>query len=113
VVNPALKTKSSQDSFSLEWVRHIEPGLRLRNFAKLIPIKKNAPDVIPFLEKFFDLEEQVALESHAIYSRLIVDDVKPLPEAIETVLDQQGKPDLPLDHVVDPSIIDEVLRERR
>jgi hypothetical protein len=29
------------------------------------------------------------------------------------VLDQQGKPDLPLDRVVDPTIVEEVLRERR
>jgi hypothetical protein len=36
-----------------------------------------------------------------------------LPEAIKTVLDQQGKPDLPLDRVIDPSIVEEVLRERR
>lgn len=52
-------------------------------------------------------------ESHAIYSRLIVDDAKPLAEAIKTVLDQQGKPDLPLDRVVDATIVEEVLRERR
>ena len=76
-------------------------------------IKTPKAEVIPFLQRFFDLEEDVALESHAIYSRLIVDDVKPLPEAIKTVLDQQGKPDLPLDRVVDPSIVEEVLRERR
>jgi NitT/TauT family transport system substrate-binding protein len=76
-------------------------------------IKTQKTEVIPFLQKFFDLEEHVALESHAIYSRLIVDDAKPLPEAIKTVLDQQGKPDLPLDRVIDPSIVEEVLRERR
>jgi hypothetical protein len=76
-------------------------------------IKTQKAEVIPFLQKFFDLEEDVALESHAIYSRLIVDDAKPLPEAIKTVLDQQGKPDLPLDRVVDPSIVEEVVRERR
>jgi hypothetical protein len=36
-----------------------------------------------------------------------------LTKAIKTVLDQQGKPDLPLDRVVDSSIVEEVLRERR
>jgi hypothetical protein len=32
---------------------------------------------------------------------------------VKTVLDQQGKPDLPLDRVVDAMIVEEVLRERR
>jgi NitT/TauT family transport system substrate-binding protein len=76
-------------------------------------IKTQKIEVIPFLQRFFDLEEQIALESHAIYSRLIVDDAKPLPEAVKTVLDQQGKPDLPLERVIDSSIVEEVLRERR
>ena len=31
----------------------------------------------------------------------------------ERYLEQQGKPDLPLDRVVDSSIVEEVLRERR
>ena len=65
------------------------------------------------MQKFFDLDEAMALESHAIYSRLLIEDARPLPEAIKTVLDQQGKPDMPLDRVVDPTIVDEVLRERR
>ena len=76
-------------------------------------IKTQKAEVIPFLQKYFDLEEDVAAESHGIYSRLIVEDAKPLAEAIKTVLDQQGKPDLPLDRVVDSSIVEEVLRERR
>jgi hypothetical protein len=29
------------------------------------------------------------------------------------IFDQQGKPDLPLDRVVDPTFVKEVLRERR
>jgi hypothetical protein len=36
-----------------------------------------------------------------------------LAEPVKTVLDQQGKPDLPLDRVVDPTVVEEVLRERR
>ena len=76
-------------------------------------IKTQKAEVVAFLQKFFELDEGIALESHAIYSRLIVDDAKPLAEAIKTVLDQQGKPDLPLDRVVDATIVDEVLRERR
>src|ERR671913_201483 len=76
-------------------------------------IKNQKTEVVPFLQKYFDLEPDVAAESHHIYSRLIVDDAKPLVEAIKTVLDQQGKPDLPLDRVVDSSIVEEVLRERR
>jgi NitT/TauT family transport system substrate-binding protein len=76
-------------------------------------IKTQKAEVVPFLQKFFELDEGTALESHAIYSRLIVDDAKPLAEAVKTVLDQQGKPDLPLDRVVDATIVEEVLRERR
>ena len=38
----------------------------------------------------------MAIESHAIYARLLIEDARPLPEAIKTVLDQQGKPDMPL-----------------
>jgi hypothetical protein len=59
------------------------------------------------------LDEDVALESHAIYARLLIEDARPLAAAVKTVLDQQGKPDLPLDRVVDATIIEEVLRERR
>ena len=66
-----------------------------------------------FLQKFFGLDEAMAVESHAIYARLIIDDARPLAEAIKTVLDQQGKPDLPLDRVVDATVVEEVLRERR
>lgn len=76
-------------------------------------IKHQKTEVVPFLQKFFDLDETVAVESHAIYSRLLIEDARPLPEAIKTVLDQQGKPDLPLDRVVDSTLIEEVLRERR
>ena len=76
-------------------------------------IKTQKAEVVPFLQKFFGLDEDVAAESHAIYSRLLIDDARPLAEAVKTVLDQQGKPDLPLDRVVDASIVEEVLRERR
>ncbi|MBM2805379.1 MAG: transporter substrate-binding protein [Deltaproteobacteria bacterium] len=76
-------------------------------------IKQQKAEVVPFLQKFYGLDEGVALESHAIYAKLIIDDARPLAEAIKTVLDQQGKPGLPLDRVVDASVIDEVLRERR
>jgi NitT/TauT family transport system substrate-binding protein len=76
-------------------------------------IKSQKAETVAFLQKFFGLDEAAALESHSIYSRLIIDDVKPLPGAIKTVLDQQGKPDLPLDRVVDATVVEEVLRERR
>ena len=76
-------------------------------------VKSQKSEVVPFLQKFYDLDEGMALESHAIYSKLIIDDAKPLPEAIKTVLEQQGKPDLPLDRVVDATVVQEVLRERR
>jgi len=76
-------------------------------------IKTQKPEVVPFLQKFYGLDESMAVESHAIYAKLIIDDARPLAAAIKTVLDQQGKPDLPLDRVVDASIVEEVLRERR
>ena len=76
-------------------------------------IKTQKTEVVPFLQKFFELDEGMAIESHAIYARLLIEDARPLPEAIKTVLDQQGKPDMPLDRVVDPSVVEEVLRERR
>ena len=76
-------------------------------------IKTQKAEVVPFLQKFYGLDEAMAVESHAIYAKLIIDDARPLTEAIKTVLDQQGKPDLPLDRVVDASVVEEVLRERR
>jgi NitT/TauT family transport system substrate-binding protein len=76
-------------------------------------IKNQKAEVVPFLQKFYGLDEGMAVESHAIYAKLIIDDARPLAEAIRTVLDQQGKPDLPLDRVVDASVVEEVLRERR
>ncbi len=76
-------------------------------------IKTQKAEVVPFLQKFYGLDESMAVESHAIYAKLIVDDARPLAAAVKTVLDQQGKPDLPLDRVVDASVVEEVLRERR
>jgi NitT/TauT family transport system substrate-binding protein len=76
-------------------------------------IKNQKAEVVPFLQKFFELDEAVAVESHTIYSKLIVEDGKPVPDAIKTVLEQQGKPDLPLERVVDATVVEEVLRERR
>ena len=43
----------------------------------------------------------------------IIADARPLAEPVKTVLDQQGKPDPALDRVVDPTIVEQVLRERR
>ncbi len=76
-------------------------------------IKTQRNEVVSFLEQFFALDEATAVESHAIYARLIIDDARPLAQPVKTVLEQQGKPDLPLDRVVDGSIVDEVSRERR
>jgi ABC-type nitrate/sulfonate/bicarbonate transport system substrate-binding protein len=76
-------------------------------------IKNQKAEVVPFLQKFFGLDEEMALESHAIYARLLIEDARPLAAAVKTVLDQQGKPDMPLDRVVDATIVEEVLRERR
>jgi NitT/TauT family transport system substrate-binding protein len=76
-------------------------------------IKNQKTEAVSFLQTFFGLEEDVAAESHAIYAKLMIDDARPLADAVKTVLAQQGKPDLPLDRVVDASVVEEVLRERR
>ena len=49
----------------------------------------------------------------AIYAKLLIDDARALANAVKTVIDQQSKPDLPLERVVDATIVEEVLRERR
>ena len=76
-------------------------------------IKTQKHEVVSFLQKFYGVDEGVAIESHEIYAKLIVDGARVLPQAVKTVLEQQGKPDLPLDRVVDASLIEEVLNERR
>jgi NitT/TauT family transport system substrate-binding protein len=76
-------------------------------------VKTQKAEVVVFLQRFFGLEEAVAIESHELYSRLIVDDARPSPTAVKTVLEQEGKAQWPLDRVVDASIVEEVLRERR
>jgi len=76
-------------------------------------IKSQKGEVIQFLRQFYDLDEGVASESYEIFSRLMVDDVRVLPLAVKTVLEQEGKAQLPLDRVVDATIVEEVLRERR
>ena len=76
-------------------------------------IKTQKNEVVAFLQKFYGVDEGVATESHEIYAKLIVDGARVLPQAVKTVLEQQGKADLPLDRVVDPSLIEEVLSERR
>ncbi|HEX5019381.1 MAG TPA: ABC transporter substrate-binding protein [Candidatus Binatia bacterium] len=76
-------------------------------------INSQKSEVVPFLQKFFGLPEDVAVESHAIYAKLLIEDARPLATAVKTILDQQGKPDFPLDRVVDATIVEEVLRERR
>ena len=62
---------------------------------------------------FYRLDEAVAIESHELYSRLIVDDARPIPTAVKTVLAQEGKTQLALDRVVDATIVEEVSRDRR
>jgi ABC-type nitrate/sulfonate/bicarbonate transport system substrate-binding protein len=76
-------------------------------------IKNQKAEAIQFLQRFFGLDEGVALESHELYSRLIVDDARPVPTAVKTVLEQEGKAQMPLDRVVDATIVVEVLGERR
>jgi hypothetical protein len=81
---------------------------------------------IDCIEKNFTLaiETRVIIRSHSLAilrragyraSKYECDEaiLIPLAEAVKTVLDQEGKPDLPLDRVVDPTIVEEVLRERR
>jgi hypothetical protein len=65
-------------------------------------IKGQKAEVVPFLQKVFGLDEAVAVESHAIYSRLLIEDA-PLPEAIKTVLEQQANL-IYFDRVVDATV---------
>jgi ABC-type nitrate/sulfonate/bicarbonate transport system substrate-binding protein len=76
-------------------------------------IKNQRAEAIQFLQKFFGLDEGMAVESHDLYVRLIVDDVRVNPAAIRMVLEQEGKVQLPIDRVADTTIVEEVLRERR
>ena len=76
-------------------------------------IKYQKAEAIQFLQRFFGLDEGVAAESHELYARLIVEDARPLPSAVKTVLEQEGKGQTPLDRVVETAIVEEVLRERR
>ena len=76
-------------------------------------VRNQKGDVVQFLRLFFELDDGVAAESYEIYSRLMIEDVRVLPQAVKTVLEQEGKAQLPLDRVADTTIVEEVLRERR
>lgn len=76
-------------------------------------IKSQRSEVVQFLRLFFALDEETASESYEIYSRLMIEDGKILPQAIHTVLEQEGKAQFPLERVADGTIVEEVLRERR
>lgn len=68
---------------------------------------------VSFLQKFSGRDEDMALESHAIYARLPMDDARPPAGAIKAVLEQQGKPALAIDRAVDPTVIEKVPCERK
>jgi NitT/TauT family transport system substrate-binding protein len=76
-------------------------------------IKNQKSDVIQFLRSFFKLDEGTASESYEIYSRLMIEDARVLPQAVQTVLEQEGKAQIPLEKVADTTIVEEVLKERR
>jgi NitT/TauT family transport system substrate-binding protein len=76
-------------------------------------IKTQRSEAVQFIQRFFALEEGVAVESHDLYSRLILEDARPSPAAVKTVLEQEGKAQWPVERVVDASVVEEVLRERR
>lgn len=75
--------------------------------------KNSKEEVVQFLRQFFALDERTAYESYEIYSQLMVEDARVLPQAIKTVLEQEGKSQMPLDKVADASIVGEVLMERK
>ena len=62
----------------------------------------------PSLRPFFLALLIVAFSAQTAFSA-----ERPLAEAIKNVLDQQGKAELPQDCVVDVSVVEEFLRERR
>lgn len=76
-------------------------------------IKSQKGEAVQFLRQFYELDEGIASESYEIYARLMVEDARVVPQAVKTVLEQEGKAQLPLEKVTDPTIVEEVLRERR
>jgi NitT/TauT family transport system substrate-binding protein len=76
-------------------------------------IRNQKSDVIQFLRSFFELDEGTASESYEIYSRLMIEDARVLLQAVQTVLEQEGKAQIPLEKVADTTIVEEVLKERR
>lgn len=43
----------------------------------------------------------------------MIEDARVLPQAVQTVLEQEGKAQIPLEKVADITIVEEVLKERR
>lgn len=63
--------------------------------------------------QFLKLDERTAVESYEIYSRLMVEDVKVLPQAVNTAIEMEGFRGGFFDQVADPTIVEEVLKEVR
>jgi len=76
-------------------------------------IKNRKDEVLDFMMQFLKLDERTAVESYEIYSRLMVEDVRVLPQAVNTAIEMEGFRGGFFDQVADPTIVEEVLKEVR
>jgi ABC-type nitrate/sulfonate/bicarbonate transport system substrate-binding protein len=74
-------------------------------------IKNSKREVLEFVTHFLKVDERTAVESYDIYSRLMVDDMRVLPQAVNTAIEMEGFRGVSLDKVADPTIVEEVLNE--
>ena len=76
-------------------------------------IKNRKDEVLDFMMQFLKFDERTAVESYEIYSRLMVEDVRVLPQAVNTAIEMEGFSGGFFDQVADPTIVEEVLKEVR
>jgi ABC-type nitrate/sulfonate/bicarbonate transport system substrate-binding protein len=76
-------------------------------------IKTQKQEAVRFLKQHFGADEATAIESYNIYVPLIVDDVTVRPNLVKTVLEFEGAPKVSWDKVADPTLVEEVLQQRK
>jgi ABC-type nitrate/sulfonate/bicarbonate transport system substrate-binding protein len=76
-------------------------------------IKTQKEEAVQFLKQHFGADEATAIESYNIYVPLIVDDVRVRPNLVKTVLEFEGAPTVSWDKVADPTLVEEVLQQRK
>jgi NitT/TauT family transport system substrate-binding protein len=75
-------------------------------------IKNRKSEAIQFVRQFFSTDEATAVESYNIYVPLIIDDVRVFADGVRAVLDSEGGANISWDRVADPSLVDEVLKQK-